>query len=196
MSENARAGITGLILAGGLGRRMGGVDKGMQLMAGRALVTRVMERLAPQVDILLINANRNLDAYAALGCPIVSDRIEGFAGPLVGIHAGLTVCTTPLLVTAPCDVPFLPSDLVARLYDALSHDGTDIALPRTGDGLQPAFALMRRDVLSNLTDYLAAGHRRIQEWSRQLPLSTVDFGDSDSFANINTPADLERLAQS
>ena len=195
MSENARAGITGLILAGGLGRRMGGVDKGLQLMAGRALVTRVMERLAPQVDTLLINANRNLDAYAALGCPIVSDRIEGFAGPLVGIHAGLTVCTTPLLVTAPCDVPFLPSDLVARLYDALSHDGTDIALPRTGDGLQPAFTLMRRDVLSNLTDYLAAGHRRIQDWCRQLPLSVVDFSDGDSFANINTPADLERLAR-
>jgi molybdopterin-guanine dinucleotide biosynthesis protein A len=195
MSENARAGITGLILAGGLGRRMGGVDKGLQLMAGKALVMRVMERLTPQVDTLLINANRNLDAYAALGCPIVSDRIEGFAGPLVGIHAGLTVCTTPLLVTAPCDVPFLPSDLVARLYDALSHDGTDIALPRTGDGLQPAFTLMRRDVLSNLTDYLAAGHRRIQDWCRQLPLSVVDFSDGDSFANINTPADLERLAR-
>ena len=136
--------ITGLVLAGGLGRRMGGVDKGLQLLDGRRLVERVIERLAPQVDTLVVNANRNLDAYAGLGYPVVADRIEGFAGPLAGIHAGLTACATPLLATAPCDAPFLPADLVARLRAALESQPSHIAVARTVDGLQPTFALMRR----------------------------------------------------
>lgn len=186
--------ITGLILCGGRGSRMGGVDKGLQLLDGRRLVERVIERLAPQVDTLVVNANRNLDAYAGLGYPVVADRIEGFAGPLAGIHAGLTACATPLLATAPCDAPFLPADLVARLRAALESQPSHIAVARTVDGLQPTFALMRRDVLPDLAAFLAGGGRRIQDWCHSLPLAIVDFADAAAFANLNSPAELASSA--
>lgn len=182
--------ITGLVLAGGLGRRMGGVDKGLQLLDGRRLIDRVIERLAPQVDTLLVNANRNLEAYAELGYPLVMDRIEGFAGPLAGIHAGLMACATPLLATVPCDAPYLPLDLVDHLRAALESQPSCIAVARTADGLQPTFALMRCDVLASLADYLAAGGRRIQDWQRSQPLAIVDFADAGPFANINSLSDL------
>lgn len=182
--------ITGLILAGGLGRRLGGVDKGLQILNGNTLVAHVIERLAPQVDTLMISANRNPEIYAALGHPVVTDCVAGFAGPLAGLQAGLTACTTPLLALAPCDSPFLPLDLVDRLRKGLERDGTEIAVPKTSDGLQPVFALMRREVLPTLSGYLAAGGRQMQEWCRQLPLSVVDFSDASAFANINTPEEL------
>ncbi len=194
MSGTSR--ITGLILAGGLGRRMGGVDKGLQPLDGRRLVERVIERLAPQVDALLVNANRNLDAYAALGHPVVADRIGGFAGPLAGIHAGLSLCATPWLATAPCDAPFLPPDLIARLRAALESQPSRIAVARTADGPQPTFALMRRDLLPELESFLAGGGRRIQDWYGALPAATVamvDFADAGAFANLNSPDDLETL---
>ena len=185
--------ITGLVLAGGLGRRMGGVDKGLQLLDGRRLVDRVIERLAPQVDTLLVNANRNLDVYAAFGHPVVADRIDGFAGPLAGIHAGLVACATPWLATAPCDAPLLPPDLIARLRAALESQPSRIAMARTADGLQPTFALMRRDLLPDLAAFLDGGGRRIQDWCRSLPLAIVDFADATAFANLNSLDDLETL---
>ena len=185
--------ITGVVLAGGLCRRMGGVDKGLQPLDGRRLVERVIERLAPQVGVLLVNANRNLDAYAGLGYPVVADRIEGFAGPLAGVHAALTACATRLLAIAPCDAPFLPPDLVARLRAALESQPSRIAVARTADGLQPTFALMRRDVLPDLAAFLAAGGRRIQDWCYSLPLAIADFSDDDAFANLNSLDDLEAL---
>lgn len=182
--------LTGLILAGGLGRRMGGVDKGLQLLNDRPMVAHVIERLAPQVDMLLISANRNLDAYGAFSHTVIADRIEGFAGPLAGLHAGLSACATPLLVTAPCDSPRLPTDLVARLRDGLEREGAQLAVPRCDGRLHPVFALMRHEVLANLTDYLAGGGREMTAWCRQLPLAIVDFPDADAFANINTPMEL------
>jgi molybdopterin-guanine dinucleotide biosynthesis protein A len=187
--------ITGLILAGGLGRRMGGVDKGLQLCAERPLVAYVIERMAPQVGSLLISANRNPESYAALGYPVVADRVEGFAGPLAGIHAGLSGCTTALMATAPCDSPRLPLDLVERLRTALLLADAEIAVAATASGLHPTFALMRREVLASLTAYLADGRHRMQEWCRSRTLCIVDFADERGFANINTLDELTTLSQ-
>ena len=114
-------GVTGIILAGGQGRRMGGVDKGLQPLKGRPMAAWAIERLAPQVDEILLNANQNLEAYARLGYRVVPDSLGGFAGPLAGLHAGLQAASQPLVVTVPCDSPFLPLDLVARLKEKLSQ---------------------------------------------------------------------------
>lgn len=190
MTKRSWPQITGLVLAGGLGRRMGGVDKGLQILNGQPLVEHVIARLEPQVDVLLINANRNIDAYANYGHRIIADRIDGYAGPLAGIHAGLSICSTPLLVSAPCDSPKLPTDLVCRLAEALTASGAEIAIPATTSGLQPAFALMRREVLPGLATYLASGRRRMQEWCSGLVLRVVEFADEDPFFNTNTLADL------
>lgn len=188
--------ITGLILAGGRGRRMGGVDKGLQYLDGKPLVAHVIDRLAPQVDTVLVNANRNLDAYARFGYPVVADRIEGFAGPLAGLHAGLTDCATALLACVPCDSPLLPSNLVSCLHAALSDAKADIALAKTHDGLQPVFALMRREVLPDLADFLAAGQHRMQDWCKRLKLAIVEFSDQRAFANANSLEDIEMLGKS
>jgi molybdenum cofactor guanylyltransferase len=187
--------ITGLILAGGLGRRMGGVDKGLQILDGRPLIAHVIERLRPQVDTLLINANRNADAYETFGYQVIADQIGGFAGPLAGIHAGLARCATPLLATVPCDSPRLPRDLISQLLDALLFANAQIAIARTATGLQPVFALMKCEVLPSLTDYLVAGKHRMQDWCRELALCEVDFPDDSTFANINTRDDLSALTK-
>ena len=121
-------GITGVILAGGLGRRMGGVDKGLQNLNGRPLVQWVLDRLTPQVDTVLISANQNLLRYGEFGCPVVPDRIPDFSGPLAGLHAALSQSTSPLLATVPCDSPFLPADLVQRLHSALETEGAELAV--------------------------------------------------------------------
>jgi molybdopterin-guanine dinucleotide biosynthesis protein A len=182
--------ITGLILAGGLGRRMGGRDKGLQLFRGKPMAAWAIARLAPQVDALLINANQNLEAYAAFGHPVVPDRIGGFAGPLAGLHAGLSACDTPLLVTAPCDSPFLPDDLVARLRAALETAGAQIAVAKTGDQPHPVFSLVRREVLDGLTAFLEAGGRKVDAWYAALQVAEVPFEDERAFANINTLEEL------
>jgi molybdopterin-guanine dinucleotide biosynthesis protein A len=185
--------VTGLILAGGLARRMGGGDKGLRLFRGRPMVAHAIERLAPQVDALLINANQNRESYATLGYPVVADVIEGYAGPLAGLHAGLSACATPLLVTSPCDSPFLPLDLVAKLYAALELDAAQLAMARSGGWNQPVFALCRREVLDSLSAFLAAGGRKVDAWYAALKVVEVPFPDEAGFANINTPEDLERL---
>lgn len=187
--------VTGLLLAGGQGRRMGGADKGLALLDGLPLAMHVIERLAPQVGALLINTNRNLDVYARYGYPVLTDRIDGFVGPLAGLHAGLSNCVTPLLISAPCDAPLLPLDLVARLHQALLDQDVQMSVPRTSDGLQPTFALMRREVLADLADYLATGGRQMQAWFRQLRMATVDFPDAAPFCNINTPEELTALSR-
>ena len=187
--------VTGLVLAGGLGRRMGGVDKGLQLMTGRPLVAQVIERLVPQVATLIINANRNEEAYRSFGYPVVRDTVEGFAGPLAGLQAGLTTCETPFLVCAPCDSPFLPTDLVVRLLDGIERAEALVAMPNTLEGPQPVFALVRRQVLPQLDAFLAAGGRGIQAWCHQLPLALVEFADDGAFANINTREELAAAEQ-
>jgi len=186
--------ITGVVLAGGLGRRMGGVDKGLQLLNGRPLVSHVIERLAPQVDELLINANQNSERYASFGHRIVPDQIPDFAGPLAGLHAALSAAANPLVATAPCDSPFLPADLVFRLFAALTANAADLAVARTFDQLHPVFCLCRRTVLPHLTEYLARGERKMADWYATLKVVEVAFDDAaDAFENINTRAELGRF---
>ena len=188
--------VTGLILAGGQGRRMGGIDKGLQPFRGRPMVEWVVERLAPQVGALLINCNQNLDAYARLGHAVVPDRIGGFAGPLAGLHAGLGEARTPLVATAPCDSPFLPPDLVSRLRAALEAQQAQLAVARTGTQPHPVFSLCRRDLLDHLSEYLAGGGRKIDAWYAALRVAEVAFDDeAEAFANINTREELESLAR-
>ena len=138
-------GVTGIVLAGGQGRRMGGVDKGLQLLHGKPMVAPCIARLAPQVDEILINANQNLEAYARFGHRVVPDAIGGFAGPLAGLHAGLGAASHPLVLTVPCDSPFLPPDLFSRLKSELHEN--DLAVAKTGDQPHPVFALVRCSVL-------------------------------------------------
>lgn len=182
--------ITGLVLAGGQGRRMGGVDKGLQPLQGRPMVEHVIARLRPQVGSILINANQNLDRYAEFGCPVVPDAITGFAGPLAGLHAGLGAATTPFVVTAPCDSPFLPSDLVARLAAARAAQDADLAVARTGDQPHPVFALVATRMLPHLAEFLARGERKIDIWYASLKVVEVPFEDEAAFSNINTRAEL------
>ena len=194
--------ITGLILAGGRGTRMGEVDKGLQAFRGTSMAAHVMQRLAPQVATLAISANRNLEAYAALGVPVWPDDLQGYAGPLAGLETGLRRCTTDYLVTAPCDSPFLPHDLVARLHAALLAADADLALAVTeeagGDGApriqpHPVFALVKRAALPELSAYLAAGGRRMDGWYDRIRVARVRFDDADAFRNINTLHELRQF---
>lgn len=194
-SPAAASGVTGLVLAGGLGRRMGGADKGLMDYGGRPLVAAAIARLGPQVETLLVNANRNAEAYASFGHPVVADAVGGFAGPLAGLQAGLAACATPLLATVPCDSPHLPGDLVARLRAALEATGAELALAAAGGRWQPVFLLCRRSVRARLEAYLAGGGRRIEDWVRGGPHAVVEFADAGAFANINTPEELARPAE-
>jgi len=191
----ARSDVTGIVLAGGQGRRMGGVDKGLVLLDGRALAEHVIARLAPQVGTLIVNANQNAERYAAFGYPVVADAVGGFAGPLAGLHAGMTLAHSAYVVTAPCDSPFLPRDLVARLAGALAEADAQLAVARTFDQPHPVFTLVRRDTLPHLTEFLAAGGRKIDLWYASLRFVEVPFDDeADAFRNINTREELRENA--
>jgi len=186
-----RDAITGIVLAGGQGRRMGGVDKGLVELAGAPLAAHVIGRLAPQVATIVINANQNLERYGALGYPVVPDAVGGFAGPLAGLHAGMTSAKTTFVVTAPCDSPFLPLDLVARLGVALAARDAQLAVAKTFDQPHPVFALVRRDVLPHLASFLEGGGRKIDAWYATIAHVEVNFDDeAEAFRNINTAAEL------
>jgi molybdopterin-guanine dinucleotide biosynthesis protein A len=170
---------------------MGSVDKGLQPLRGRPMVQWVIERFAPQVDEVLINANQNLERYAAFGHRVIPDVIEGFAGPLAGLHRGLTEAQHGIVATVPCDSPFLPRDLVSRLKAALERAGADVAVARTGDQPHPVFCLCRKEVLPGLTEFLGAGGRKIDAWYARLKVAEVTFDDNpDAFRNINTGEEL------
>ena len=192
----AREAITGLVLAGGLGRRMSadgrGTDKAMVPFRGRPLLAHAIERLAPQVGTLLINANRPAADYAAFGVPVVADAVGGFAGPLAGLHAGLAVARTDWVVTVPCDSPLLPLDLVERLAAAAASHGARLAVARAGGQAHPVFALVDRSLGDDLHAYLRGGGRKIDAWYARLPTVDVPFDDEAAFGNINTPDDLRR----
>jgi len=194
MSSGAASLVTGVILAGGQGRRMGGVDKGLKVLHGKPMVAWVLERFAPQVDEVLINANQNLERYAALGHRVIPDEIAGYAGPLAGLHRGLTEAAHALVATVPCDSPFLPRDLVPRLRAALERNEAEIAVAKTGEQPHPVFCLCRKRVLPGLTDFLAAGGRKIDAWYAKLKVVEVAFDDQpDAFSNINTEEELLAL---
>jgi molybdopterin-guanine dinucleotide biosynthesis protein A len=186
--------VTGIVLAGGMGRRMGGVDKGLVAFQGKPLVAHVLERLQPQVDEILVNANRETETYARFGHPIISDAIGGFAGPLAGLHCGMMAATHELVATVPCDSPFLPADLIKRLLAALEQNHADLAVAKTGDQPHPVFCLCRKAVLPNLTQFLEGGGRKIDAWYAGLHTVEVAFDDEEhAFANINTPEELSCL---
>jgi molybdopterin-guanine dinucleotide biosynthesis protein A len=183
--------VTGIVLAGGQGRRMGGVDKGLQPLRGKPMIAWVLERLKPQVAEIILNANQNVEKYEAYGHRVVRDEIGGFAGPLAGLHAGLKFARHPLVVTVPCDSPFLPADLVSRLFEALA--GHQLAVAKTGEQAHPVFSLMKRDVRESLEAFLAQGGRKIDAWYAALKVVEVSFDDeADAFRNINTLEELRR----
>jgi molybdopterin-guanine dinucleotide biosynthesis protein A len=189
-----KATVSGIVLAGGQGSRMGGVDKGLQAFRGKPMVAHVIERLSPQVDELLVNANRNPGEYARFGHRVIADEIPGFAGPLAGFERGLAHAAGALVVTVPCDSPFLPVDLVARLRRHLESADAQLAVARTGDQSHPVFCLMRRDVLPSLQQFLGSGQRKIDRWYEALRVAEVAFDDeADAFLNINTLAELGNL---
>ena len=178
-------------MAGGRGSRMGGVDKGLKPLRGKPMVAWVIERFAPQVDEILINANQNVEVYSRFGYRVVPDEVPDFAGPLAGLHRGLTVAAHELVATVPCDSPFLPPDLVGRLRAAMERDGAELAVARTGDQPHPVFCLCRKRVLPGLTEFLAGGGRKIDAWYSRLKVSEVMFDDQpDAFSNINTQDEL------
>ena len=187
--------ITGLILAGGRGTRMGHVDKGLQNFRGAPMALHVMLRLQPQVGELMINANQNLAPYESFGVPGWPDEMQGHAGPLAGMQTGLIHCTSDYMVTAPCDSPFLPTDLVQRLADSLLDAGADLAVAVTGEGatrqVHPVFCLMKASLLQHLTEYLRDGGRKIDAWYASLNTVEVAFEDEGAFRNINTMAELK-----
>jgi molybdopterin molybdotransferase len=193
-----QASISGLILAGGRGTRMGQVDKGLQPFRGKTMVAHVLERLAPQVASVAINANQNLDTYAALGVPVWPDDLSGFAGPLAGMETGMRRCQTEFLLTAPCDSPFLPPDLAERLLAALREQDADLAFAMTQEPGRrpqphPVFCLVKASLLPILSGYLQEGGRRMDGWYIGLKAVEVRFEDADAFRNINTLDELHSL---
>jgi molybdopterin-guanine dinucleotide biosynthesis protein A len=194
--------ITGLILAGGRGSRMGGVDKGLQNFRGLPLALQTLMRLGPQVGEVMINANRNLSAYEALGAPVWPDVIGDFAGPLAGFLTGLERCETHYLVTVPCDTPLFPADLVTRLAGAMEADDADIAMAaaREEDGqvrTQPVFCLLKHELMESLVAFTHGGGRKIDAWTAQHRTVIVTFDqpgdDPRAFFNANTLAELHQL---
>ncbi|NML29536.1 molybdenum cofactor guanylyltransferase MobA [Paraburkholderia antibiotica] len=202
--HTTREQITGLVLAGGRGTRMGGVDKGLQPLHGEPLAAHVLRRLAPQTGALLISANRHADIYAALGATyratVIPDTLPDFAGPLAGLLAGMRAAGTAYLLTAPCDSPWLPADLAARLTQALDANHADIATVTTLDArgnasLYPVFALLRTALADDLAAFLAAGERKVRAWYARHKTVEVVFTDERAFYNANSLqelADLER----
>lgn len=191
--------ITGLILAGGRGSRMGGVDKGLQNHDGVPLAMHALMRLSPQVGEIMVNANRNLGAYESMGVPVWPDSLSDYAGPLAGFLTGLEHCETPYLVTVPCDSPLFPTDLVARLAEALEDSVAEVAMAATlEDGVmqaQPVFCLMKAQVLESLVRFTGSGQRKIDKWTASLRCVEVPFDDAQAFANANTADELKALQQ-
>lgn len=202
----AASDITGLLLAGGRGSRMGGVDKGLQHFNGEPLALNAIRRLGAQVGRVMVNANRNLEAYAAFGVPVHPDSLADYPGPLAGFLTGLDHCATPWLLTVPCDTPLFPADIAARMGEALMAGDADIAMVNAPDSEgggepvlrpQPVFCLLRTSLRESLMRFTEAGGRKVQAWTAQHRTVLVPFdrpGDApDAFFNANTLAELQAL---
>lgn len=188
--------ITGVVLAGGRGSRMGGLDKGLQPYRGTPLALHALRRLAPQVGRVLLNANRHLDVYGGFGVPVWPDASPDFPGPLAGVLAGLAHCETAWLATVPCDSPHFPADLVARLVQGLQDDpGAELAVARAGGRLQPVFALMKASLLDSLVGYTGSGGRKVEAWMARHRMVEVNFDDESAFFNANTLEELRSIDQ-
>jgi len=191
--------VTGMILAGGKARRMGGVDKGLIDISGQAMIQYVINVLKPQTTEILINANRNVSEYEKFGCSVISDQLEDFQGPLAGIAACMEIANTRYICTCPCDGPLIAKDLVTRLLTAISDNQDndfDIAVAHDGKRMQPVYALLDCTIHNSLLDYLASGERKIDRWYAQHKIIEVDFSDKqECFININTPEDQKIISQ-
>jgi len=188
--------ISAIILSGGRATRMNGVDKGLVLLQSKPLIQHVIERLTPQVDEILINANRELTQYQALGYPVLQDEVEDFLGPLAGFSLGLQHAKHDYVLTVPCDSPLLPVDLAQRLMAALVENNAEIAVATSEDSTHPVFCLCKKTVLPSLTAYLQHGERRVSAWQKSQKYIEVDFSDnSEAFTNLNTLEDLAALEE-
>jgi molybdopterin-guanine dinucleotide biosynthesis protein A len=188
--------ITAVILAGGMGSRMGGIDKGLRNFKQAPLALHALMRLSSQVGSTMINANRNIGVYEGFGIPVICDQQTDFAGPLAGMQAALNEATVPFLVTVPCDVPLFPLDLVARLSEPFLKDPTlMLTVAATGGRHQPVFCMMRSEVLPGMEEFLRKGGRKIDAWYSSIPHAAVDFEDEAAFHNVNTLEELRALEQ-
>jgi molybdopterin-guanine dinucleotide biosynthesis protein A len=186
--------ISAVILAGGLATRMKGADKGLILLHQKPLVQHVIERLKPQVNEIIINANREIATYQTFGYPVLQDEVEDFLGPLAGFSLGLQRAKHDYVLTVPCDSPLLPLDLAKRLMNALTEHDADIAVASSDNNTHPVFSLCKKSVLPSLTAYLQQGERRVSAWQKSQKYIEVDFSDcNDAFTNLNSFEDLARL---
>ena len=194
---NSSKKITGLILAGGRAQRMGGIDKGLIPFHNKPLIESAIERLKPQVDSILINANRNITKYAHYGFPVLMDETPDFSGPLAGFSIGLKHCQTPYLLTSPCDSPLLPTDLAQKMMIELESKDLDLVFASSIENgkiwAQPVFCLMRSNLRDSLKTFLEKGNLKIDNWFKELRSGTVVFDNALAFANVNTPEELKAL---
>jgi molybdenum cofactor guanylyltransferase len=173
---------------------MGGIDKGLIALQHKPLMQHVIERLKPQVNEILINANREIHQYQAFGYPVLQDRYANFIGPLAGFSLGLQYAKHDYVLTVPCDSPLLPHDLAQRLLAGLIESNTDIIVASSNGHAHPVFSLCKKTVLPSLDQYLALGEHRVSAWQKSLRYTETDFSDySDAFTNLNTIEDLATL---
>lgn len=192
--------LSAIILSGGRATRMGGVDKGLVLLQKKLLVQHIIERLTPQVDEILINANREIAQYETFGFKVLQDENPEFLGPLSGMLLGLKHAQHDLVLSVPCDSPLLPLDLAARLYNSMLESNADIAVASSDGNTHPVFCLMKKSVLPSLIEFLDAGERKVSSWQKSQPYIEVDFSDcalqdgTSAFTNLNTLEELRELA--
>ena len=187
--------ITPVILAGGRGRRMGEIDKGLVLLNDRPLIEYVIEAITRQNANILISANQNMERYSEYGYPVVSDRISGVQGPLAGMAAAMKVATTPYILTLPCDAPFVHPGYQDAMWGGLQGQQTDLAVAYDGRRLQPVHALLPVSLRSELEVFLSGPVRRVDTWYSAHAMGLVDFSDRpEMFHNLNTPEELEQYA--
>jgi molybdenum cofactor guanylyltransferase len=187
--------VSAIIIAGGRGSRMNGLNKGLVKLQQESLIQHVINRLTPQVDEILINANREIAQYEAFNLPILQDENPEFIGPLAGFSLGLQHGKHDYLLATPCDSPLIPADLVSRLMQSLVKENADIAVAKSGGHVHPVFCLMTKSVLPSLTAFIAQGNRKVSLWQKSLAYTEVIFDDcDDAFVNVNTVEELDALA--
>lgn len=200
-TKTMREDVTGLILAGGMGRRMQGTDKGLVQLDGREMVLYVIDALQANVDEVIVNANRNEQAYGNFGVEVIGDSIEGYQGPLAGIEAGLSAAKTPWVFTCPCDSPMHSKVLLPHMWAQVqaqlaAANAVEIGLASDGERTQPVFSLLRTSLLPSLRRYLSAGERKIDRWFEQHAMAIIDCAEyADSFVNVNTEQEKSALEE-
>lgn len=193
-SATRKSCVTAVVLAGGQGARLGGKDKGLLMVAGKPLIAHVLQRVLPQVNTVIISANRHLNQYGQFEFPVVADHMKDHQGPLAGIAAALDHVHTEYLVTVPCDTPLLPLDLVDRLWTAMEDEEADMAVAHDGEQLQHLVALIRRAAAGSVNEFLEEGGRAVKDWAAKLFPAVAWFADQPlAFRNVNNDADLHDI---